>query len=85
MYYIHCEPKASFIGGGLWCPEAGHVAKLRNSINDHPRRWRRALNEPLLKAAFFPDVKNKNEPEAAVKAFVAKNQEYALKKRPMVC
>lgn len=83
-YYVHCEPGASFIGGGLWHPEAQFVAKLRRSVDRHPERWRRALNEPLFKKAFFPGVKASADPEAAVKAFVGRNQQNALKKRPMV-
>ncbi|KAI9151846.1 LOW QUALITY PROTEIN: hypothetical protein HJFPF1_09057 [Paramyrothecium foliicola] len=83
-YYIHCEPGgSSFVGGGLWCPEKGHVDKLRRSIDRHPRRWRQALDDPLLKAAFFPTIKRGAGPEAVIKAFVEKNKEYALKKRPM--
>jgi hypothetical protein len=34
---------------------------------------------------FFPAVKEKDGVEAVVKAFVARNQDNALKKRPMVC
>jgi uncharacterized protein (DUF2461 family) len=84
-YYIHCEPGgSSFIGGGLWCPEKGHVDKLRRSIDRHPARWRRALDDPLLKAAFFPKLKRGSGPEAAISAFVENNKHHALKKRPMV-
>lgn len=83
-YYVHCEPGSSFIGGGLWHPEAQLVAKLRRSIDRHPNRWRRALGDPLLKKAFFPELKDGAGPEEAVAAFVGKNQSNALKKRPMV-
>ncbi|POR38473.1 Uncharacterized protein TPAR_01328 [Tolypocladium paradoxum] len=82
-YYVHCEPGASFIGGGLWHPEAQFVAKLRRSVDRHPERWRRALNEPLFKKAFFPCAEASEDPEAAVKAFVDRNQQNALRKRPM--
>ncbi|KAM0478519.1 hypothetical protein ACHAPX_005108 [Trichoderma viride] len=83
VYYVHCEPKATFIGGGLWHPEAAYIAKLRASIDERPRRWRRAFNDPHLKKVFFPAVKEKDGVEAVVKAFVARNQDNALKKRPM--
>ncbi|QPG94368.1 hypothetical protein C2857_005786 [Epichloe festucae Fl1] len=83
-YYVHCEPGSSFIGGGLWHPEASSVAKLRRSIDRHPDRWRRALNEPLFKKVFFPKIKAGAGPEAAVESFAERNQENALKKRPMV-
>ena len=81
---MHCEPKASFIGGGLWCPEKGSIDKLRRSIDLHPERWRRVLSGPLFRKVFLPGVKANASPDAAVKAFVDKNQDNALKKRPMV-
>ncbi|PNY29828.1 Uncharacterized protein TCAP_00262 [Tolypocladium capitatum] len=83
-YYVHCEPGASFVGGGLWHPEAQFVAKLRRSVDRHPERWRRAINEPLFKKAFFPGIKASADAEVAVTAFVDRNQQNALKKRPMV-
>jgi uncharacterized protein (DUF2461 family) len=85
VYYVHCEPKATYIGGGLWHPEAAYIAKLRQSIDERPRRWRRAFSDPHFKKVFFPAVKEKDGVEAVVKAFVARNQENALKKKPMVC
>ncbi|KAK5987905.1 hypothetical protein PT974_12041 [Cladobotryum mycophilum] len=83
VYYIHCEPKACFIGGGLWMPDAQYIAKLRASIDERPGRWRRALNNPIFKNVFFPGVKESAGEEGVVKAFVEKNKGNALKKRPM--
>jgi uncharacterized protein (TIGR02453 family) len=79
-YYIHCEPKKSFVGGGLWCPEKDHLAKLRRSIDRHPARWRRALNDAEFRGVFFGKVKGGEE--KMVDAFAEKNKEYSLKKRP---
>lgn len=31
-YYIHLEKGSSFIAGGLYCPEAGDLKKMRNEI-----------------------------------------------------
>ncbi|KAG6058962.1 hypothetical protein E4U32_004325 [Claviceps aff. humidiphila group G2b] len=82
-YYIHCEPGSSFIGGGLWQPQASSIAKLRRSIDRHPDRWRRTLNEASFKKTFFPKIKASAGPDAVVKAFAERNKENALKKRPM--
>ncbi|UNI18297.1 hypothetical protein JDV02_004573 [Purpureocillium takamizusanense] len=83
-YYVHCEPGKSFVGGGLWHPEAAAVARLRRSIDAHPRRWRAALGEGEFRRVFFPHVRRGGDDgEALVKAFAARNQENALKKRPM--
>lgn len=32
-YYFHCEPGASFIGGGLWMPEAPQLKNVRQEID----------------------------------------------------
>jgi uncharacterized protein (TIGR02453 family) len=32
-YYFHCEPGRSFIGGGLWMPDAMQLKKLRQEID----------------------------------------------------
>jgi uncharacterized protein (TIGR02453 family) len=32
-YYFHLEPGASFIGGGLWMPEAADLQKVRQEID----------------------------------------------------
>uniref|UniRef100_A0A8H7NFB7 DUF2461 domain-containing protein n=1 Tax=Bionectria ochroleuca TaxID=29856 RepID=A0A8H7NFB7_BIOOC len=82
-YYIHCEPKSSFIGGGLWCPDKDQLAKLRRSIDRHPERWREVLNTPELKRIYLPGVKPSADDEKAIEAFFDKNQSNALKKKPM--
>ncbi|KAG6024035.1 hypothetical protein E4U41_001876, partial [Claviceps citrina] len=82
-YYVHCEPGSSFVGAGLWQPHASLVAKLRRSIDRHPERWRRVLNEAPLKKLFFPAVGAAAGPDAALEAFALRNRENALKKRPM--
>ncbi|KAG5770279.1 hypothetical protein H9Q72_002759 [Fusarium xylarioides] len=81
-YYIHCEPKRSFIGGGLWCPSGDQMQKLRASIDERPNRWRRALNDEAFKRTFLPKVANKSDPNAALLAFAEKNKENALKTKP---
>ncbi|KAK1834154.1 hypothetical protein QBC39DRAFT_380058 [Podospora conica] len=78
-YYIHLEPNnASFIGGGLWHPSSTSLARLRASIDAHPRRWRRALSDPALVAAFYPASDDKSP----VEAFCARNAGNALKTKP---
>ncbi|RKL13348.1 hypothetical protein BFJ68_g7337 [Fusarium oxysporum] len=81
-YYIHCEPKKSFIGGGLWCPSGDQMQKLRASIDERPNRWRRALNDEAFRRIFLPKAANKSDPNAALLAFAEKNKENALKTKP---
>lgn len=32
-YYFHCEPGNSFVGGGIWMPEAPQTKKIRQEID----------------------------------------------------
>lgn len=82
-YYVHCEPGATFLGGGLWMPDAAALAKLRASIDRHPARWRTALADEGLRKAFFGRV-NKGDVDGCVKAFCKANKESALKTKPRV-
>lgn len=83
-YYVHCEPGGScFIGGGLWHPDAAHLARLRASIDERPRRWRRVLLEDGFRRVFLPGAKAGDE-KSCLKAFCKSNGENALKKKPKV-
>ncbi|KAL2162240.1 hypothetical protein VTH06DRAFT_7153 [Thermothelomyces fergusii] len=44
-YYVHVEPSACYVGGGLWRPDADALRRLRASIDERPARWRRAFAE----------------------------------------
>ncbi|KAH6842781.1 hypothetical protein B0I37DRAFT_436556 [Chaetomium sp. MPI-CAGE-AT-0009] len=52
-YYVHMEPGACFVGGGLWHPDAQALHKLRASIDERPGRWRRVLNEARFRERFL--------------------------------
>lgn len=83
-YYIHAEPGNCFVGCGLYHPENGSIHKLRESIDERPRRWRRILSDPALKKQFLPLAAKNSKPEAALKAFADRNQDNALKTKPKV-
>lgn len=52
-YYVHAEPGACFVGGGLWRPDGEALHKLRASIDERPRRWRRVLGEETFRRTFL--------------------------------
>ncbi|KAK5115119.1 hypothetical protein LTR62_001816 [Meristemomyces frigidus] len=80
-YYVQVSPDdQSFIGGGLWHPDAAPTAAMRRSIDRHPERLKRVLTEPGLRKAFLKGV-GKDE-KKVMKAFVASNAENALKTKP---
>ncbi|CAN8097661.1 unnamed protein product [Discula destructiva] len=80
-YYIHCEPNSSFLGGGLYMPDAAALARIRASIDRHPERWRTALGNDGLRKAFLGGVKQ-GDVEGCVRAFCMSNRENALKTKP---
>ena len=43
-YYIHFEPGASVVGGGVWEPEPKALKKIRDRIVAKPEEWRRAVS-----------------------------------------
>ncbi|RYO90443.1 hypothetical protein DL764_008449 [Monosporascus ibericus] len=81
-YYVHLEPGGrSMVGGGLWHPDNGALARLRASIDERPHRLRRVLLDPAFRRTFLPGAKAGDE-RSAIAAFAAANQENALKTRP---
>ncbi|KAF2454671.1 hypothetical protein BDY21DRAFT_352408 [Lineolata rhizophorae] len=81
-YYVHIEPQKSFVGGGLWMPDADRLAALRRDIDRKPRKIMRVLTADRMRRAYLdgvgPDEKD------VVRAFVGKptNAETALKTKP---
>ncbi|MDB5252556.1 MAG: hypothetical protein JWP27_1725 [Flaviaesturariibacter sp.] len=51
-YYFHLEPGASFIGGGLWMPEAGPLKAVRQEIDYNWEEFRGVLTESSFKKIF---------------------------------
>lgn len=81
-YYIQIKPKGSFVGGGLWMPEADALAKLRRNIDRKPHDIRRVLLDDAIRKEFLggAGVTEKK----AMKAFAAQNAGNALKTKPKV-
>ncbi|KAL8393074.1 hypothetical protein RB595_003032 [Gaeumannomyces hyphopodioides] len=80
-YYVHCEPGSCFVGGGLWHPDADALHRLRASIDERPRRWRRALCAEPFRRAFMPGADAADE-ASVLAAFAAHNAADALKTKP---
>lgn len=53
-YYLHIEPGHSFIGGGLWMPEAPLLSKVRKEIHYFYNDLIEILNNPLYKNTYGP-------------------------------
>jgi uncharacterized protein (TIGR02453 family) len=44
-YYLHLEPRESFVAAGIWMPEPDTLERIRRAIADRPADWRRASGD----------------------------------------
>ncbi len=51
-YYIHLEPGTSFVGGGVWCPEADVLRAIRQEIYESPDNFKEVLYDEDFKQYF---------------------------------
>ncbi|KAJ5092586.1 hypothetical protein NUU61_007456 [Penicillium alfredii] len=79
-YYVHFQPGSSFVGCGLWHPEADPLALLREDIDENAHRWKEVLRAPDMRREFLNGVSD--DDDAVVKAFTHHNRESALKIKP---
>jgi len=54
-YYLHFEPKNSFVSGGLWCPEPTVLKKVRQEILYNTEDFLKIVHAPNFKT-FFPKL-----------------------------
>lgn len=72
-YYVHFEPGASFIGGGVWCPAADVLRAIRTEIYEHPDGFKEVLHDDDFKE-YFTEImgeKLKTAPKGFDKEFEA--------------
>ena len=55
-YYLHIEPGKSFAGGGIWMPEAGVLASIRQEIDYNFKDFKKITANGLFKKAFAKGV-----------------------------
>ncbi|KAL9131142.1 MAG: hypothetical protein Q9217_000843 [Psora testacea] len=79
-YYVQIQPGGSFVGAGVWHPEAPPLALLRKDVDKNSHKLKEVLMEERLRKEFLGGV-GRNE-GAAVRKFVAMNGENALKTKP---
>lgn len=51
-YYFHCEPGKSFVGGGIWMPEAPALKKVRQEIDYNWNEFKTIIKARDFKAAY---------------------------------
>ncbi|MGQ8338911.1 DUF2461 domain-containing protein [Sunxiuqinia sp. A32] len=51
-YYIHIEPGNSFLGGGVWMPQADRLKAIRSEIYDNAEGFKEIINDKDFKKYF---------------------------------
>ncbi|MFA9392612.1 MAG: DUF2461 domain-containing protein [Prolixibacteraceae bacterium] len=70
-YYFHIQPGASFLGGGIYMPEANKLKAIRTEIVEHTADFLELVEDPdfTSKFNFFSDDKLKTAPKGFSKDF----------------
>ena len=51
-FYIDIEPVSCFMGLGIWHPDASTLNRIRQSLAEHPTRWKRVIGGKRLSQWF---------------------------------
>jgi uncharacterized protein (TIGR02453 family) len=51
-YYLHCEPGAAFIGGGMWMPQLAELKKVRQEIDYNWEEFNSIVADKKFKATY---------------------------------
>ncbi len=67
-YYLHLEPGNSFCGGGVWMPEAKHLAAVRQEIDYNWEDFQKIINNKTFvktydSLSFAPEYTLTREPK----------------------
>ena len=82
-YYVQIQPKGSFVGAGVWHPEAPPLALLRQAVDRKSHKLKEILMADGMRRDFLGVAKA--DEKKCVAKFVDLNQESALKTKPKVC
>ncbi|MFK8067256.1 MAG: DUF2461 domain-containing protein [Gammaproteobacteria bacterium] len=61
-YFIHLSNEQCFIGLGIWRPESPTLRKIRECIDENPRAWLVAKNDPEFSTNFRPGIDTLKNP-----------------------
>ncbi|CAF9912451.1 MAG: hypothetical protein HETSPECPRED_000942 [Heterodermia speciosa] len=79
-YYVQIAPSGSFLGAGLWHPDAAPLALLRRDIDRKSHKLKQVLLDDQIRKEFLGGAKAKEGD--CVSKFAALNKENALKTKP---
>ena len=50
--YLHVQPGASFLGGGIWHPQSETTQRIRDYMVSNPASWKKATRDPKFLKVF---------------------------------
>jgi len=51
-FYMHFAPDEVFFGGGIWMPESDALNKIRRTIADKPKAWKKIVDDKAFAKTF---------------------------------
>lgn len=79
-YYIHIQPNnKSFIAGGMYMPDAGNLAKIRQEIDYNAKEFKKILNNATFKK-LFPALDDFDRLKTAPKGYAKDHPDIELLK-----
>ena len=79
-YYVQIQPGGSFVGAGIWHPDADPLRLLRRAVDRKPHKLKEVLMEAPIRKECLGGVSS--DEKKVVKAFCASNADNALKSKP---
>jgi len=64
-YYLHLDPKESFMGAGIWRPDAATAKRIRFAIVERPDAWKKATGGAFGNTFSFDGESLKRPPAGA--------------------
>jgi uncharacterized protein (TIGR02453 family) len=67
-YYLHVEPGASFLAGGMWRPEPVYLNAIRQEIDYNPDEFKKIMNAKSVKN-YFGGLSNEDKLKTVPKGY----------------
>lgn len=55
VFYLHLQPGACFLGGGIWHPQSETLRRIRDYMLSNPASWKKATRDPKFLKVFALD------------------------------
>ncbi|MDB5086940.1 MAG: hypothetical protein JWR09_934 [Mucilaginibacter sp.] len=78
-YYLHITPDKSFIAGGYWMPEAGHLKSIRQEIDYNGHDLKKIIDDPGF-IKLFGDFRKQDQLKSVPRDYSADNENIELLK-----